>query len=516
MDLKVTTALKKLEGQTHLLAIDLGASEAKCYCGVFEGGRFTMEEIYRFEHQPVSLWLRDDNGESVRRTFCDDTGIFRQIIQCFKYFSKNVSDRLDAVSIDSWGTDGQLITENGELVGRMFSYRDSQPVKLNPAEKALTDDVVYLLSGIPLQKHNVRNRLLWLFQNRPEIRSLKLRFLPLPTIFSCYLGAKAKIDHTWASVTQLMDIERRQWNKQLVDSLNLPGLTLPEIVPPGTIIGSLHDPLAAMVALNQAPIIATASHDTAAAFYSASVKPDGSTLVISSGTWSLVGKVIRQPILSVEAQKLKMSNQLGPDNVHFIYSITGHWIIQALRKIWRVEDGHNLTWEEMIQLAKHAEPFKAFINPDHIGFFNPDKMTEAIDAFCLATGQKPPREKGMYLRTVLESLALKYRWVNERTSKLCGRKTDSIRVIGGGSRNDLLNQFTADCIGVPVMAGPVQGSAIGNLMIQALGLGILKSRDEVFQTIAQVASIKEFFPRDRVGWNGAYEDFQRIVDHKPD
>ncbi len=491
------------------MAIDLGASEAKCYCGVLDGAHLTISEIYRFKHEPVSLWLRDKNSDSVKTTFWDDATIIKGMIDCLKHYRKDVSDQLSALSIDAWGTDGQLVTEDRELYGRILSYRDSQPVNLGPDAHALDEHTVYSITGIPSQKYNIRNRLHWFAQNRPETKSQIFAFLPVPTIFSCYLGAERKIDHTWAGVTQLMDIEKKQWSRLLVDSLNLPGLTLPQIVSPGTVIGRLHAPLADMVSLNAAPIIATASHDTAAAFYSSSVKPDGSTLIISSGTWSLVGKIIPEPVLSSDAQELKMSNQLGPDHVHFIRSITGLWILQALQKEWLDENGLDISWEEMIRMAERSEPFSALIDPDHKAFFNPERMTVAIDAFCAATDQPPPTDKGVYVRTVFESLAIKYRWINDQISNLSDTKTEHIRILGGGSRNHLLNQFTADCMGVPVSAGPVQASAIGNLLLQAHGLGISPSHHGIVMPDKQPAT---FDIRNREGWDAAYERFLKLVE----
>lgn len=293
--------------------------------------------------------------------------------------------------------------------------------------------------------------------------------------------------------------------------LGIPSKVMPEIVSPSARIGKLHSSIAKAVGLNSVKLIAVGSHDTASAFAAAPIDEISEALIISAGTWSLVGKLVPEPITTQEAFVANLSNEGGIDNIRLLKNCMGGWLTHELRRVWRETDGKEMEWPEIYRQAGQAKPFTAFIDPDDQSFYNPPNMEKAINDYCRRTNQKMPAGRGGVLRLVYESLALKYRLISADISKIAGQPTKVAHIVGGGSRNELLNQFTADAIGVPVAAGPVEATAVGNLMVQALGLGIIKSLHDALPIIKKAFPIKVYNPRDIRAWNKAFQQFQRFV-----
>ena len=292
--------------------------------------------------------------------------------------------------------------------------------------------------------------------------------------------------------------------------LNIPEKIMPRIVEPGSIMGEIHPELARNIGLEGVKLTAVGSHDTASAFAAAPVKDYAESLIISSGTWSLVGKLVPEPVTTEEAFKSNLSNEGGIGNIRLLRNCMGTWLVQELRRVWRVQDGKEMDWGELVTLAEKASSFTAFIDPDDSSFYNPENMEEAIVSFCRKTGQTVPGNRGTILRVVYESLALKYRWVNELICRASGTETKVVNVVGGGSRNTMLNQFTADALGLPVVAGPDEATAVGNIMAQALALGVIHSLKDAMPYVRSAFSIEEFEPETFEGWQEQYEKFQTI------
>ena len=332
----------------------------------------------------------------------------------------------------------------------------------------------------------------------------------MPALLNFYLGGCTQIDSTWASVTQLMDARRNRWSRTLLNAIGVPGRLLPEIVPPGTRIGALREPLAASLGLDAAPILAVGSHDTASAFAAAPVEDPREALIISSGTWSLIGRLVPHPVTTPEARAANLSNEGGIGNTRLLRNCMGSWIVQELLRVWEAADGQRLSRAEVDRLQAGAPPFAAFIDPDDPGFFNPPDMEAAIRGFLARTGQPAPAGRGAILRLVYESLALKYRTVNETLNVVTKRPARVVHIVGGGCGNVLLNQFTADALGLPVLAGPREATAVGNLMVQALGLGILGSLAGAQPLIRAAFPIASYTPGARAPWDGAYTRFRRL------
>ena len=297
----------------------------------------------------------------------------------------------------------------------------------------------------------------------------------------------------------------------MLKALGVPARVMPEIVDPGAVVGTLSKPLAGSIGLPEAKLIAVAAHDTASAFAAAPVASPSSALIISSGTWSLVGKIIRRPITTPEAMSANLSNEGGIGNIRFLKNCMGTWLVQELRRAWRDRDGREMAWDEMNALTERGTPFAAFLDPNDASFYNPADMEEAIVAFCRKTGQEPPRDRGTLLRSVYESLALKYRAVGEQIAAVSGKPNRVVHIVGGGSRNELLNQLTANACGLKVVAGPEEATAIGNAMVQALGLGVISGMADAQQLIRAAFPIREYRPKDREAWEAAYRKFTAVA-----
>lgn len=495
-----------------VFAADIGASGGKCFIGSFNNGSFSYQEIHRFSHESELYFIVDRNGNVTERMFWDDQVIYKNIIKGLLYHRREISDTLDTIGIDTWGSDGIFITPDGDLIGKVYCYRDHRLDSMIDAVKRKIDAIrIYEITGIHFHPFNISNQLLWFITNRKELLGPGCTFLPMPTLFYYYLGNVKQIDSSWASITQLMDAKERKWSVEILDKLGIPHEVMPKIVPPGTVVGELLQPLAATLGLNRAKLTTVGSHDTASAYAAAPVESPDEALIISSGTWSLVGKLIPEPITTLGAMTYNISNEGGIGNIRFLKNCMGTWIVQELRRIWKKSNDREMSWENITQLVKKAPQFTSFIDLDDTCFYNPHNMETEIMEYCRKTGQKTPGDRGTLLRVVYESLAMNYRTANEQISDVCGKESRVIHIVGGGCKNELLNQFTADATGLPVIAGPEEATAIGNIMVQAMGLGIIDSLDVAIPLIRQAVKIKDYKPRNTQIWRKEYERYKKTV-----
>jgi rhamnulokinase len=481
---------------THrMFAVDLGASSGKCFVGTIENGALSLETTHRFGHEGVSFHIIDATRQLGERTHWDDTLLYQNIVVGLQSYRRDVSATLDSIGIDAWGADGAMITADGDMLGK----------------SRIDERRVYEITGIHFQPYNVSNQLHWFVLNRRDLLKHVAKFLPTPTMFYYFLGGVEQVDSSWASVTQLMDAREKTWSGAMLRALEIPPRIMPEIVAPGVVMGALLEPLAASVGINRAKLIAVGAHDTASAFAAAPVADTREALIISSGTWSLVGKLIPKAITSEAAMAASISNEGGIGNVRFLKNCMGTWIVQELRRVWRKSDGNDISWEALNRLAAEAPRFAALMDPDDMGFYHPQDMERTITEYCEKTGQVPPRGRGGTVRAVYESLALKYRMLDEQLCDVCGDPTRVVHIVGGGSKNEILNQFTANALAVPVLAGPEEATAVGNLMVQAMGLGLLGSLEEAMPIIRRSFPIVRYEPRNTAEWDSAYERFRRIL-----
>ena len=502
--------------RARVLAVDLGASGGKCFSGLFNNGSFTLTELHRFDHEAVTFHVPDGRGRLEARTVWNEVLIYSNITAGLRACGRETGQELDSVGIDAWGADGAFMTPDGVCLGHMYAYRDHRlDAMIGEVSSRVDARRLYEITGIHFQPFNVSNQLLWWMLNRGSLTGDGVRFLPVPTLFGYWLGGASQVDSSWASITQLMDARSGRWSAEILSALGIPPAMLPGIVAPGTVIGELHAPVAEAAGVGRAKLIAVASHDTASAFAAAPVSDTEGALIISSGTWSLIGMLVPLPITSPEAMAANISNEGGIGNTRFLRNCMGMWLAQELRREWRQRDGHQSDWGELAEEAGRGAPFAALIDPDDPSFYNPRSMEQAIADYCARTGQKSPADRGTLLRSVYESLALKYRMIAELISRACGRPVRTVNVVGGGSCNDLLNQMTADALGLPVIAGPVEATAVGNAMVQAVGLGVIGSLAEALPLIRAAFPIREFKPSTRTApWEAAYARFTSVVNLK--
>jgi len=497
---------------TRVFAGDFGASGGKCFAGIFENGTFRLHEIHRFAHESVSFFIPDAEGRLTERTYWDDVLLYQNLVKGLREYRRIQSDTLDGIGIDTWGADGQMMTAEGDPLGKFYAYRDHRLDTMADKVKARVGATkAYKLTGIHFQPFNVSNQLHWFMLNRGKSLKPGAYYLPAPTLFYYFLGGVKAVDSTFASVTQLMDANTQMWNPEILRKLKIPATVMPVIVPPGTITGKLYAELATSIGLNRAPLIAVGGHDTASAFAAAPVDNPEEALIISSGTWSLVGKLVPNAITTKEAMAHNLSNEGGIGNVRLLRNCMGTWLIQELKRGWQQADGHDLKWAELDRLTMEAPSFTAFVDPDDAGFYNPPDMQAAIAEFCRRTGQTVPHDRGTTMRVVYESLAMKYRYVNEILAKVSGTPNKVVHIVGGGSKNTMLNQYAANAIGLPVWAGPEEATAIGNCMVQAMGLGLIKSMPEAQPLIREAFPIRNYKPQDEARWTNAFAKFKMLL-----
>ena len=498
--------------EAKIIAIDLGASEGKLFACTLRGDLLTLQEIHRFSNEAIPFYIPDRDRKLEERLFWDDVRLYANIIDGLRIYRREIGDTADSIGIDIWGSDGMFISPDGTPLERMYAYRDHRlDTMIEAVKERIAARRVYEITGIHFQPFNISNQLLWFVQNRQRLLKKGVIFLPAPALFNYYLGGVTEIDSSWASVTQLMNAKSRRWSREILHALGIPLWLMPKIVNPGTILGVLHKPLADSVGLNQAKLIAVGSHDTASAYTAAPVQNPSHALIISSGTWSLVGKLIPKPITTSEVMAMNMSNEGGVGNIRFLKNCMGTWIVQELRRQWRNRDGREMRWEELSHLTSQGRSLTTFIDLDDRSFYNPSNMEEAIAKYCLRTGQPVLRDRATILKAVYESLALKYRMVNDQICRLTGKSTQVIHIVGGGSKNTSLNQMTANACATPVVAGPEEATAVGNAVVQAMGLGVIEQLSEASSLIGNAFAIHEYRPRDSDKWERAYKQFKTVI-----
>jgi rhamnulokinase len=489
-------------GASSYLAFDLGAESGRAILGRLESGRLSIEEIGRFRNEPVI-----SNGGlhwDVSRLWLEMRTILRSV------GSHGVA-RLDGIGVDTWGVDYALLSKSGALLENPFHYRDHRTDGvMQRALEILTPEMAYGVTGIQFLPFNTLYQLYATQLLTPHMLEMAEHFVTVPDLFNFWLTGKIVCEHTNASTTQFLDVHKRKWSAEILHKLGIPTRILPPLVEAGTILGNLVPELAAGVdALSGTSVIAPACHDTGSAF--AAVHSGKNVALISSGTWSLLGTELTSAIVSDEARRMNFTNEGGVGGtVRLLKNICGLWLVERCRKDWHGE-GNPKEYKELLAEAAAEPPLRHLIDPDDPSFVLPQNMPQAIAAFCAKSGQSTPLGPGPVTRTVLESLALKYRRVLESLESLVGTKFQEIQVVGGGSRNDLLNQFTADATGRRVLAGPVEATALGNLVMQMLATRAVASLSEAREIIATCFPARLFEPKNTDRWEEAYKRFWQLT-----
>ena len=417
---------------------------------------------------------------------------------------------LASVGVDTWGVDFALLGRDGSLLGNPRHYRDLHTEHIMEAAFArVPRREIFRQTGIQFMRINSLFQLLALTKAGSPQLDLAEHLLFIPDLFHYWLTGTKVNEYTIASTSQMLHPGERTWARELLRTLGLPDKILGQLVMPGMPLGNLRADVAGQAGVMPMPILAVATHDTASAV--AAVPARGqSWAYISSGTWSLMGVEMDAPLTSDKVLDCNFTNEGGVGGtIRLLKNIMGLWLVQECRRTWEKE-GKTYTYGELMDLARSAPPFASIIDPDDASFMLPANMPAAIGDFCRKSGQPVPQTPGSVVRCALESLALRYRWVLERLEELLGRKLDTIHIVGGGGQNTLLCQFTADSCNRRVLAGPVEATALGNVLVQLIGLGLLSSLDEAREVAQRSFRVREFLPENPHDWDEPYRRFHNI------
>ncbi len=482
----------------HYLACDLGAESGRLMAGHLAEGRLTLEEIHRFPNAPIKV------GESL----CwDITKLFEELgVGLGKAGARKLP--FTSISTDSWGVDYLLYDHDGAIISPTFHYRDARCAKgVERAYSKVDWNTIFAETGIQFMPINT------LFQLAAEEPARLARaglMLGIGDGFNYFLSGVARAEESLASTSQLYNPTTKSWSGLLIEKLGLPPEIFPPIVPSGARLGPLRPELADAAGLTQLEVIATCSHDTGAAVVAVPAT-SGNWAYLSSGTWSLMGVELPAPILNDACRDLNFTNEIGYGGaVRLLKNIIGLWLVQECRRIWALE-GTTYDYSTLTQLAAAAPPFASLIDPTDPRFLAPENMPLQIADFCRETSQPAPATPGATIRCALESLALQYRRTLGQVEELTRRSIEGLHIVGGGSQNTLLNQFTANAIQRPVVAGPVESTAAGNILIQAITLGHIDSLPAAREVIRRSAELQVYMPDNASAWDHAMRQFWQVI-----
>jgi rhamnulokinase len=459
-----------------------------------------LEELHRFQNGPVQIF---------DRLYWDPLRLFAEMQQGLSLFAREHGGDLAAIGVDTWGVDFALLGPDDALLDNPRNYRDPRTDgMLEEAFARMPREEIFAHTGVQFMKLNTLYQLLSL-RDSPLLQ-LAQTFLMMADLFNFYFTGTKVCEFSNATTTQFYDPRQSAWSTELLKGLGLPTHFLPEIVQPGTQVGTLLPSIASAAGLDPVPVIAPATHDTGSAVAAVPAETRDYAY-ISSGTWSLMGVELDEPLVSDRALQYNFTNEggVGP-TYRFLKNIMGLWLVQECRRTWERE-GRAYSYDQLTAMAQNAAPFTALIEPDDERFITPGDMPARIRAYCEETGQTVPRDEGQTIRVVLESLALKYRYVLEGLETILGRRLEVIHVVGGGIQNRLLCQFTASASGRPVVAGPLEATAIGNLLLQLIGLGQLASLAEARQVVHRSFEPITYQPEQMADWDAAYARFRPLL-----
>lgn len=482
--------------QKSYIAVDLGASNGRTIAGSFDGEKLSLKEVNRFENN----YIRTQNGY-----YWDVLRLYSCILDGLKKFDGNPS----GVGIDTWGVDFGLIDEQGKLIGNPRAYRDPRCLRgMTAFHEKYGDRKAFNITGIANYEFNTLYQLYDMAETNDPQLDMAHRLLLMPDLLSYMLCGRASCELTHASTTQLVDKDGG-WSSELTGILGIKHSLLPQIQMSGEVKGTLVETVSQETGLaGNVPVFCVGSHDTASAVASVPAATENYAF-LSSGTWSLIGIEREKALIDDVVFSGGFSNEgTITGGIRLLKNIMGLWIIQNCKREWDTEA--KVSWDDIVGMAKEAGEFESMIDVNAHDFFDGDNMPGKIQKFCADTGQAVPQTQGQIARTVYESLAMCYKEAFGVLEQIKGKRIDALHIIGGGSKNRLLNQFTANAIGRPVIAGPVEATAIGNLMVQVKASGEVDSLSQMRQVIRNSFDVETFEPQDTEKWEEQYEKYLKI------
>ena len=482
----------------HFLAVDLGAESGRAMLGRLQSGILSLDELCRFPNEPV------------RQHGSLQWDVLRLWLEIQRGLERAAPHAPESIGIDTWGCDYALLGEHGGLLENPYHYRDARTDGvMEEVWRRVSREQIYAVTGIQFLVFNTLYQLYAACRTTPGVIAAAARFATIPDLLNYWMTGELAAEYTMATTTQFVEAKTRTWATGLLNELDIPSRLLPALVEPGTIVGQVRSDVSA--ALAGTPVVAPACHDTGSAV--ASVFAGGTSAFLSSGTWSLLGTERDAPVITPRARDLNFTNEGGVcGTTRVLKNIGGLWLLQACRRSWAAS-GLDLPYETLLAGASdEPHAFRSLFDPDHRGFFQPADMVEAISAYSRQTGQPVPASPAAFARAILESLAFKYRVVLRSLEEITGTTFEHIRIVGGGSRNRLLNQFTADATGRTVIAGPVEATALGNIAMQMLATGAVSSLAEARTIIERSFPVERFEPVAADLWDTHYARFLEYVE----
>src|SRR5574344_1149742 len=487
----------------NYFAVDLGATSGRTIIGSLKGGKISSEELTRFDNNLI---------ETGGHFYWDIYALYNEIIKGLQLAARK-GIKIDSIGIDTWGVDFVCIGSDGAILRNPLAYRDPHTFGMMDRyfNECVKKEEVYKITGIQFMNFNSLFQLYAMRKNNDAALSAADKILFVPDALSYMLTGKEVCEYTIASTSQLLDPKTKDLDGKLLESIGLSRGKFGKMVNPGTLIGTLTEEVQKMTGLGAVPVIAVAGHDTGSAVAAVPAK-DEKFAYLSSGTWSLMGIETKDAIINDLSYERNFTNEGGIEGTtRFLKNICGMWLLERCRKEWT--DAPK-SYNELFNEAMNTTEFQSVINPDDQMFANPPIMQDAIQEYCRQTGQHVPQGYAEIVRCIFESLALRYKQVFGFIREMSSFEINVLHIIGGGSRNEYLNQFTADAIGIKVLAGPQEGTAIGNIMLQAKAAGEVSDIWEMRKIIGASIEMKKFTPKDTNKWNDAYERYLKIVTDK--
>ncbi len=484
----------------NYIAVDLGAESGRAVVGAFDGERLELREVHRFPNRPVRV-----SGH----LHWDALRLYEEI-QSGLETAGHLYGEIASIGVDTWGVDYALLDRSGELLGNPWHYRDRRTDgMIEEVSRRVPRERIFRATGIQFLQLNTLYQLFATALAGTQVLDIADTLLMMPDLMHYWLTGVKASEFSIATTTQFYDPHARDWARPLLQELGIPTRLLPPLVSPGTDLGRMVSAFG-MPALEHARVITPASHDTASAVAAVPAWSDDYAY-ISSGTWSLMGVQVREPIIDDQTLRFNFTNEGAADGgFQLLKNLTGLWLLQECRRAW-ARQGADLSYGDLLALAEQAPPFAALLDPDDHSFLNPDDMPAAITRYCERTKQAPPSSPAAMVRGALESLALKYRHTLGQLEAITGKHLSVIHVVGGGSQNRLLCQMTADACARPVFAGPVEATALGNILVQMHAQGQLGTLEQARGLVRASFPVGSFEPRETTAWNDVYARFLSLL-----
>lgn len=490
-----------MNGVARFLAFDLGAESGRAIVGSLEEGRLTLEEIHRFPNEPV---------EVCGTLYWDVLALYRQVLEGMRSYVQRFGEAVQGIGVDTWGVDFGLLDEEGHLLQNPVHYRDRRTAGMVEAVTArLPADQLFQRTGMALLPIQTLCQLLSLRFRPHSLLDRAAALLMMPDLLGYFLTGVPRCERTIAVTTQLYNLRAAEWDDDLCAAFDLPRSLLPPLISAGTELGPLQAAVARRTGLKGARVLVPCTHDTAAAV--AAVPGEGEDwLFLSSGTWSILGALIDEPVTDERAWARGLCNELTLGRFFLCKNLMGLWLLQQVRQEW-LRQGQAWSYSELLEQAARVPPGGPLVDVNHPSFLAPESMIGALAEFCRQTGQAPPQGPPETVRCILASLALAYRQAAEELAEVTGRRWRVLHVVGGGALNRPLCQMTADAVGIPVEAGPVQATAAGNVLGQALGAGLLSSSEEVRSVVRRSLERTLYRPGDPRPWETEYRRYRELL-----